>query len=150
MKVVLNLEKSQSYLIFVFLLVIISIFVIGQNPSEFGHTYQELELRDSQGNGLIKGEDIDENTINANNLEKLGPYIKLSVLDAKNADAASCEFIIKSCNPGGETGKTCTPGYAPLKGDFGFTGLARDRDHVGGTSGICTGSGVIGICCKSP
>ncbi len=153
MSVQITITKSHLFFLIALSLALVSILVIGQNsrPGEFGHAYTELALRDLQGRGLVVGEDLRDSTITAKNIKKLGPYAELNVLSAKNADAASCEFIIKSCNPGGPTNKVCSPGYTPISGEFGFSAYARDRDYTGtGSAGQCTGSGIIKLCCKSP
>ena len=153
MKIQIIITKFHVFLLFIIILISVSILVIGQNsnPGEFGHMYTELDFRDTQGRGLIVGEDIRDGSITAKSVKKLGPYAELNVLSAKNADAASCELIIKSCNPAGPTNKVCSPGYTPLQGEFGFSNYARDKDYTGsGSSGQCIGSGIMGICCKSP
>lgn len=152
MKIEINFTKSHLYLILAIVILLIATFVIGQSsPDDFGHRYEELVLRDSQGIGLISGNDIAKDAINAENIKKSGPYVELSVLSAKNADAASCEFIIKSCSTGGNTGKTCSPGFGPVPGEFGFTSVGRDKDYTGlGPAGECIGSGIMGLCCKTP
>ena len=133
-------------------MVSIATIVLGQgtNLADFGHVYRELSLKDAQGKGLVEGSDIKENSITARNIKKNGAYVELSVLDARNADAASCEFIIKSCN-NQQINKPCSPGYSPVSGVFGFVDIGRDRDYaVAGRTGECIGNGVMGLCCKSP
>ena len=137
----MNIQITKSHLFLFLSMVIISIAAIalGQsNPNEFGHNYDELMLRDSQGKGLISAQDIQ------NILDDGKNYIKLNVLRSKYADnalAARCDLKIIECN-GITINNQCKTGYYQTQGWFSFSGSAQDE------TAQCSSGGKMSLCCK--
>jgi len=159
MKIEINITKSHLYLILAIVILLIASFVIGQASTEdFGHIYQELNLRDAQGDGLITGDDIKDGVITgddikdgqitADDIEKIGGHVALNVLKAQNAGAASCNFLITHCGLT-QTGQACgdIPGFYQIPGGFSFIGMGwDDKDYT--STNPCNSGGRMVLCCQ--
>jgi len=169
----IDITKKHLYFTVTFLVLLGGIFVIGyggNNPTIFGHSYGELDLRNSIQSSDIVNDSVMSKHIrdrslsaddiviepastrlalnvlqaqDADNAGKLNNKLEhqLNVATAQNADAAKCEFLIYQCN-GQNTGRTCRQGFSEVKGSFTFRGTAIDFAY----NPSCQGSDCPGVC----